>query len=102
MAAASMTLVGFAQPNVLELYLHNADDHNFCPGIHAMGTEKFTVYVLSLTVIYCMAFFTLEAFSMQHWGLWIFSIIGSTFITVFSIVVLSIVFSTTGVLVGKR
>ena len=102
MAAASMTLVGFVQPSVLELYLHNADDKNFSPGIHAMGTEKFTAYVLFLTIIYCAVFFTLEAFSIQHWGLWIFSIIGSTFATVFSIVVLSIVFSTTGVLMSKR
>lgn len=102
MAAASMTLVGFVQPAVLELYLHNADDKNFCPGINAMGTEKFTAYVLCLAVIYCTVFFTLEAFSIQHWGLWIFSIIGSTFVTVFSIVVLSIVFSTTGVLMSKR
>ena len=102
MAAASMTLVGFVQPAVLELYLHNADDKNFCPGINDMGTEKFTAYVLCLAVIYCTVFFTLEAFSIQHWGLWIFSIIGSTFVTVFSIVVLSIVFSTTGVLMSKR
>jgi rod shape-determining protein MreD len=102
MAAASMTLVGFVQPSVLELYLHNADDKDFGPGISAMGTEKYTVYVLLLTVIYCVAFFTLEAFSILHWGLWFFSIIGSTFITVFSIVVLSMVFSTTGVLMSKR
>ena len=102
MAAASMTLVGFVQPAILELYLHNADDKNYCPGIHAMGTEKYTAYVLFLTVIYCAAFFTLEAFSIQHWGLWIFSIIGSTFVTVFSIVVLAMVFSTSGILMGKR
>lgn len=102
MAAASMTLLGFVQPAVLELFLHNADDKDFCPGVNAMGTEKYTVYVLLLTVIYCVAFFTLEAFSILHWGLWFFSIIGSTFITVFSIVVLSMVFSTTGVLMSKR
>ena len=64
MAAASMTLVGFVQPRILELYLHNADDKNYCPGIQTMGTERFTAYVLFLTVIYCMAFFTLEAFSI--------------------------------------
>jgi hypothetical protein len=102
MAAASMTLVGFVQPRILELYLHNADDKNYCPGIQTMGTERFTAYVLFLTVIYCMAFFTLEAFSIQHWGLWFFSIIGSTFVTVFSIVILSIVFNSTGVLMSKR
>jgi rod shape-determining protein MreD len=102
MAAASMTLMGFVQPRILELYLHNADDKNYCPGIQTMGTERFTAYVLFLTVIYCMAFFTLEAFSIQHWGLWFFSIIGSTFVTVFSIVILSIVFNSTGVLMSKR
>ena len=102
MAAASMTLVGFVQPRILELYLHNADDKNYCPGIQTMGTERFTAYVLFLTVIYCMVFFTLEAFSIQHWGLWFFSIIGSTFVTVFSIVILSIVFNSTGVLMSKR
>jgi rod shape-determining protein MreD len=102
MAAASMTLAGFVQPAILELYLHNADDKDFCPGIQSMGTEKFTAYVLFLTSIYTTAFFTLEAFSIQHWELWFFSIVGSTFVTVLSIVILSMVFSTTGVLMGRR
>ncbi len=102
MAAASMTLAGFVQPAILELYLHNADDKDFCPGIQSMGTEKFTAYVLFLTSIYTTVFFTLEAFSIQHWELWFFSIVGSTFVTVLSIVILSMVFSTTGVLMGRR
>lgn len=102
MAAASMTLIAFIQPAILELYLHNADDKNFCPSVHTMGTEIYTAYVLFLTAIYCLAFFTLEAFSVKHWGLWFFSVLGSIFITVFPIVILSLVFSSTGGHYGRK
>ena len=102
MAAASMTLISFVQPAILELYLHNADDKNFCPSVHTMGTEKYTAYVLFLTAIYCLSFFSLEAFSVRHWGLWFFSVLGSIFVTVFPIVILSLIFSSTDGHLGRR
>ena len=102
MAAASMTLLAFVQPAILELYLHNADDKNFSPSVHTMGTEKYTAYVLFLTAIYCLSFFTLEAFSVKHWGIWFFSVLGSIFITVFPVVILSLVFSNTDGHYGRR
>lgn len=102
MAAASMTLIAFVQPAILELYLHNADDKNFCPSVHTMGTEKYTAYVLFLTAIYCLSFFSLEAFSVRHWGLWFFSVLGSIFVTVFPIVILSLIFSSTDGHLGRR
>jgi rod shape-determining protein MreD len=102
MAAASMTLIAFIQPAILELYLHNADDKNFCPSVHTMGAEKYTAYVLFLTAIYCLSFFTLEAFSVRHWGVWFFSILGSIFVTVFPIVILSLVFSSSDGHSGRR
>lgn len=101
MAAASLTLAAFVQPFILELYLHNADDKNFSPSVQTMGTEKYAAYVLFITIIYCIAFFTLEAFSIQHWGIWFFSILGSVIVTALPIVLFSLVFSSSYSRIGK-
>jgi len=101
MAAASMTLAAFVQPFILELYLHNADDKNFNPSIQTMGMEKYAAYVLFISIVYCTAFFSLEAFSVQHWGIWFFSILGSVIVTALPIVVLSLVFTSSYGRIGK-
>lgn len=90
MAAASMTLIAFVQPFILNLYLHNADEIDFQPSLRTMGMEKYATYVTFLTVIYCTAFFTLEAFSFHHWRLWILCIIGSTLFTVIPVIIVSL------------
>ncbi len=86
LAAASLTFIGFVQPYLLELYLRKEDEQNFRPSIATMGFGKFFSYVLILTFLYCLVFFSLEAFSFTHWLQWLESIGGSLLLTIILII----------------
>ncbi len=87
LAATTTTLVGFAQPYLLELYLKKEDAPDYAPGIRTMGFWKFFSYVLILTMLFTLTFFTLEAFSFHNPLEWLISVIGSTLLTLALILV---------------
>lgn len=76
-ATISMTMLGFLQPYLIELFMQRDDDENFQPTIFAMGPVKFFYYSLLLTLIYCVVFFALETFSFFNWLQWVLSVVGS-------------------------
>ncbi len=76
-ATISMTLLGFLQPYLIELFMQRDDDENFQPAIFTMGAVKFFYYSLLLTLIYCVVFFALETFSFFNWLQWVLSVVGS-------------------------
>lgn len=76
-ATTSMTLLGFLQPYILELFMQRDDDENFQPAIFTMGPVTFFYYSLLLTLIYCVVFFALETFSFFNWLQWLLSVVGS-------------------------
>lgn len=86
LACASLTLVGFLQPYLLELYLKKEDDPAFRPSIANMGFGKFLSYSFFLTLVYCIAFFVLEAFTFTDWLMWIESAAGSLVLTLLLII----------------
>lgn len=86
LACASLTLVGFLQPYLLELYLKKEDDPAFRPSIANMGFGKFLSYSFFLTLVYCIAFFALEAFTFTDWLMWIESAAGSLVLTLLLII----------------
>ena len=81
LAAASLTFIGFIKTYLLELYLKREDDPDFQPSISSMGFGRYLSYAFFLTLIYCLLFFSLEAFSFTHWLLWIESVAGSLTLT---------------------
>lgn len=88
LASASMTLIGFIQPYTLELFLKKEDEPELRPGIGTMGFTKFLVYALILIVIYCVVFFSLEAFSTVNLINWLLSIVGSVLLTLIIILII--------------
>lgn len=88
LAAASMTLIAFLQPGVFELFLKKEDSDELRPGINTMGFTKFLTYVLMLVTLYCVVFFSLEAFMNIDWTEWLISIGGSTLLTVITILII--------------
>jgi len=76
-ATTSMTLLGFLQPYILELFMQRDDDENFQPAIFTMGPVTFFYYSLLLTLVYCVVFFALETFSFFNWLQWLLSVVGS-------------------------
>lgn len=81
MAAGAMTLVGLVQPPLLRLFVQDDDDEYFTPTLSSMGWLRYTVYALILTLVFCIAFFTLEAFSFFNIVLWVESVAASTLFT---------------------
>lgn len=79
--AASMTLVGFVQPYLLELFLSRDAAEDLLPSIATLGIGKYVVYSLILTVLFCLCYFSLEAFNFYNWVPWLASVSGSTIIT---------------------
>ena len=84
-AAASMTLVGFLQPYVVELFAPRDSADDLRPSPFTFGSSNYTII---LVLIYCFTFFSLEAFNLYNWGQWIACIVASTIITVVLILVI--------------
>lgn len=88
LAAASMTFIGFLQPYVLTLYLDKEDAEDFSPSISTMGWMKYISYAFMLVFLFCIVFFSLEAFNFFNWMEWLLCIGGSFLVTIILILVL--------------
>lgn len=87
-AAASMTFIGFLQPYMLMLYLDREDAEDFKPSIATMGWVKFVTYSLFLLLIYCVTYFSLEAFNFFNWQELLLCVLGSFLLTLTIILVI--------------
>ena len=87
-SSASLTLAALLQPYLLNLFVQRDAAEEMTPTLHALGPVKFSYYAMILVLVYCMAFFTLEAFSFLEGGRWLSCVGGSsvlTFIIVYAI-----------------
>jgi rod shape-determining protein MreD len=85
---ASMTLLGLLQPLVLNLFLPRDSSDDFKPSIKTLGVTRFVYYTISMVLVYCLVFFTLETFNFFNWLLWLACIGGSAIITVVFILII--------------
>ena len=81
LAAASTTLLGALQPYLLELFLPREAEEHLQPSVATLGFSKFATLATILVLIFCIAFFSLEAFSFFNWQHWLLCIGGSTLLT---------------------
>jgi len=80
-AATSLTLTGFLQPWLLELFLPRDAEENTKSAVCTLGLGKFAMLALLLTAIHCFAFFSLEAFQFTNLTYWLACAGGSTLLT---------------------
>lgn len=80
-ASGSMTLVAALQPFILRPFLPRDADENLKPGIATLGFGSFSFYAALLTLILCIAFFSLEMLSFFNWLQWIENVFGSALLT---------------------
>ena len=90
LAAASMTLIGLLQPYLLTLFLPRESPDDLAPSMRSLGVVKFIWYALIIVLVYCLAFFALEAFDFDNWLHWLMNVGGSFLIT--SVLLLTIEF----------
>lgn len=81
LGAASLTLMAFAQPYLLDLFIPREAPENMRSAVATMGFGKFATFAFTLVFAYCVVFFTLEAFTFFNWIEWVLTIIGSTVLT---------------------
>lgn len=63
--ALSCTILTFVRKPVFHLYMQEEEDlGGMKPCIATMGTGSFLKYLLSMTCIYCLCFFTVESFTL--------------------------------------
>ena len=80
-AAAALTLTGFAQPYLLELFLPREAAENMKSSMATLGFTKFLALSAALVLIHCLVFFSLESFSFFNWMHWLLSVVGSFVLT---------------------
>lgn len=88
LTAASMTLIALIQPYLLELFVPRESPDDFAPSIRTMGFAKFSYYALIIIFIYCLVFFSIEAFNFFNWVQWLACIGGSTALTFILVLVI--------------
>lgn len=87
MGAGAMTLVGLLQPYLLELFMQQDSDDTFQPAITTMGLARYALFALMLTFVFCIAIFTVEAFTFFDWLQWSLNIVASTALTLILVLV---------------
>jgi rod shape-determining protein MreD len=88
LAAASMTLLGAIQPYMFEAFVPRDSAEDLEPGMRSLGFSSFALYALALVFIYCLAYFSLEAFNFFNWQQWLLCIGCSTALTLLLILVI--------------
>ena len=81
LASASMTLVALLQPYLLELFLPRDAEDNIRTAAATLGFSKFAALATALVLVYCLLFFSIEAFSFNNWLYWLECVVGSTVLT---------------------
>ena len=71
LASGSVTLIAVIQPYLLELFVPRDSAENLEVSISTLGIGKFMIFSAVLLVVYCLAFFALEAFSFFNWQYWL-------------------------------
>jgi rod shape-determining protein MreD len=88
MAAAALTLTGFLQPYLLQLFLPREAPENLKSAVSSLGFTKFLTMASFLVFIHCLVFFTIESFGFFNWQQWSLNIVGTTLLTVLLIMTL--------------
>lgn len=88
-AAFSMTLVGLLQPYILELFIQRDNDEDLKPSVSQLGFSRYLYFVIIITFIYCLVFFTVETFTFFNWMQWALSVLASMVLSVILIVVVA-------------
>ena len=81
-SAASLTLLGALQPYILEIFIPRDCMDDLPVGMSTLGVGKFIWFVVIMTMIYSLVFFSLEMFTFFNWMHWAECVGGSWLLTV--------------------
>ena len=81
LAAFTLTLIAFAQPYLLELFVPRDSADNISVTASTLGFSKFVTFAGILVLAYCIVFFALEAFNFFNWLMWLEHTLASAALT---------------------
>ncbi len=87
-AAASMTLMAFLQPYILDPFLPREAADDFKPTITSLGFGPYSVYAGLFCLMYALVFFSLDMFSFFNILQWCENVGGSFLLTFLLIMVI--------------
>ena len=87
-SAASLTAMSFIQPYLLQLFIPKEDYSTLSPSVKSLGIETFLKYAGTMTVLFCILFYTFETFNLFSFWDWLMRVICSAIITIILILVL--------------
>lgn len=88
MATVSLTFMGFIRPYLLMPFLTRDAADDMEPSIATLGMASYVYYTLITVFIYCLVFFTVEAFCFFNWPQWLACVLASTVLTTLLILVI--------------
>lgn len=92
MAAGALCLMGLLVPLFLRIYAPgDRGDETFNPSCKSMEWGGFLKYAFTSMVVYCVAFFGLEAFSFFDWQVLLINIAGSSLLSTLFIVAMELI-----------
>ncbi len=92
MGAAALTAVGLVAPQFRRLYEPNdRADEDYQPSSLTMEWPAYIRYALSACLLHSALYFLIEAFSFSLWSTVLFSILGSTVVSLFVILAIELI-----------
>lgn len=80
--AFSLTAVAMMRPRALALCTQREDEEPYSPSRNTLGNVSYLLYATLLATAFCLIYYTIEAFTLFHWGLWLVGIVGSSLFTI--------------------
>ena len=82
MNALACTILAASRKWVFSLYFPREDDlSNPIPSIKTLGLGVYSKYLISTVLLYCVAVFIIQAFSLRHFEITLARIVSSTILT---------------------
>ena len=82
LTASSLLIVALLRPYILQAFApKEKGDDALTPSTRTMEWGGFTRYAVTITLLHCIAFYSIEAFGLVHFTSLLLSIIGSTVLT---------------------
>lgn len=92
--ALSCTILAFVRKPVFHLYMQRDEDlSGNKPSQTSMGSGAFVKYAGTMSLIYCLSVFTIDAFAIFNPVRWILQVVGSTLFTFIIIYALDSIFT---------
>lgn len=81
LASASLTPIAAIQPYFFELFVPRDSVEDLKPALSTLGAMRYSYYIVTLVVLYCLVFYSLELFNFFNLQEWALCVVGSAAIT---------------------